>query len=578
MSARVHWKSGRSLHGVTGVRLTSLVACLVGGLLGCRTLPATQVLVFFHAEPSALTSATDLEIVVHPADGDALTFVEPVTTDGVTALARVPLVPAGGDASRRFRIVGILRDRAGEELTRVSASVGYVQHELREVHLWLDAECMGIDCGEGRTCERGVCLGDCFEAALAGAERSDAVCGECQACTAGSCTSLAAGAQCGCPGDACDAEGHCLNASRVLDAFAGQGHTCAEIAERGLFCWGTNESERTAVPTSGIPTQVPVSALSPLSGAAGAAHTCFLDQRRVRTCFGWNGAGEIGNGEVAPRGEAPQSFPDPTLTGLSAGIDFTCGVGAGGSLDGSVVCWGANTHGIFGADPSPVPEPTAIELGGSRFTQVSANGYHACAVRADGHLFCWGYNNSREVGTGATTPEDVIEPIETACLDGTCDGGWASVGAGAFHTCGLRDDGSLWCWGGNLNTQLGRVTADMNSVEPIRVDGGPYVAVGAGRAHTCALDVNGRIWCWGHNAFGQVGVGTTTNATAPTPIESTEALAFRQLAIGYEHSCAVRADASLWCWGRDMELQLGLGERARGLFATRPRRVCFPPR
>jgi alpha-tubulin suppressor-like RCC1 family protein len=559
------------------------LASLLGTLGACRTVPATQVLVFFHAEPATLVGAADLEILVYPPDArEPLSFVEPVAAGGVAALARVPLVPAEGDASRRFRIVGALRDADGLELTRVSANVGYVQHELREVHLWLDADCAGVDCGEGRTCQRGVCLGDCFEPAPAGAERSQASCGECQACTAGACTSLAVGSSCGCPGDQCDLEGNCTNATRVQNVFAGYGHTCAEVDRRGLFCWGTNEAGRTAVPTSGSPAPVPVSAPSPVTGAAGQAHTCILDQQRVRTCFGWNGEGQIGNGDAAPAIEPPASFAEPTLSGLSAGVDFTCGIGAGGALDGRVVCWGNNVHGIFGENPDPtnpisVRVPTEIDLGGARATQVSANGYHACTVREDGHLFCWGYNNSSEVGTGATGPGDVFAPVETACLDAACDG-WETVAAGTFHTCALREDGSLWCWGGNLNAQLGRVTAEMNRPEPLEVEGGPYVAVAAGRAHTCALDEGGRVLCWGQNDSGQVGIGSTTNATAPTPIETAEDVAFRRLALGHEHSCAVRADASLWCWGLNEELQLGLGDDVTAPFVTRPRRVCFPPR
>jgi alpha-tubulin suppressor-like RCC1 family protein len=84
--------------------------------------------------------------------------------------------------------------------------------------------------------------------------------------------------------------------------------------------------------------------------------------------------------------------------------------------DGTLACWGYNNYGQ--ATP-----PTG------KFTEVSAGGYHTCAVKTNGTLACWGYNTY-----GQSTP-----PAGT----------FTQVSAGGYHTCGVRRDGTVACWGYN---------------------------------------------------------------------------------------------------------------------------------
>src|SRR5580658_6618813 len=83
--------------------------------------------------------------------------------------------------------------------------------------------------------------------------------------------------------------------------------------------------------------------------------------------------------------------------------------------------------------------------------------------------------------------------------------GWASITAGALHTCGLRLDHTLWCWGRNDEGQLG-VDVAFEADTPTQVPG-TWTSVSAGAAQTCAIDDGENLWCWGDNLNGALGVG-----------------------------------------------------------------------
>ncbi len=131
------------------------------------------------------------------------------------------------------------------------------------------------------------------------------------------------------------------------------------------------------------------------------------------------------------------------------------------------------------------------------------------------------------------------------------------VSAGGGHACSVRDDGSVWCWGRNDNGQLGDGTG-VDSDLPVRVQ---IVAnathVGAGDLFSCALDTKGEIYCWGRNDAGQLGDGTTSDSR--TPVKVLEITGAKQLAVGLSHACALRADDTISCWGANADGELGDG-------------------
>src|SRR5262249_39515169 len=132
------------------------------------------------------------------------------------------------------------------------------------------------------------------------------------------------------------------------------------------------------------------------------------------------------------------------------------------------------------------------------------------------------------------------------------------VSAGASHTCAFTSDGAVWCWGDNRFGQLG--TGDtVPHTSPVNIDPADLPSVTevyAGGQHSCALRVDNSLWCWGNNRFGQLGLGDTNPRLTPTRVDamSTEVAAAYA---GGAHTCAAKTDGSVWCWGNNQYGQIG---------------------
>ena len=132
---------------------------------------------------------------------------------------------------------------------------------------------------------------------------------------------------------------------------------------------------------------------------------------------------------------------------------------------------------------------------------AAAGWYHSCALKTDGTLTCWGDSED-----GATS------------IPG---GTYKAVSAGQAFTCAIRPDGTLACWGWNGNDQ---------ALPPA----GTFTAVSAGGNHACAIRSDGTIVCWGYNEYAQAmpPAGTFTDVSA-----------------GFRHTCGVLTDGGIDCWG-----------------------------
>jgi alpha-tubulin suppressor-like RCC1 family protein len=84
-----------------------------------------------------------------------------------------------------------------------------------------------------------------------------------------------------------------------------------------------------------------------------------------------------------------------------------------------------------------------------------------------------------------------------------------AIAAGFEHTLALKGDGTLWAWGGNRFGQLG-ISSTTNRSAPVQVAGlSGVTAIAAGSSHTVALKGDGTPWAWGEDNFGQLGIGGT---------------------------------------------------------------------
>ena len=243
--------------------------------------------------------------------------------------------------------------------------------------------------------------------------------------------------------------------------------------------------------------------------------------------------------------------------------------GCGLTSAGKAYCWGRNESGQVGdgTNVAERPIPSAVS-GGLIFTSLVDSGYHRCGLVADGKAYCWGSNSSGQLGDGtagsATDYRAADRSVPVAVLGGRT---FASLSAGGSHTCGLTSAGTAYCWGANSQGQLGDGTSGngdwsnttANRSAPVAVPGGRiFTAITAGLAHTCALDAGGVAYCWGLNQDGQLGDGTTvTSRPNPTAISGT--LTFATITAGRHHTCGVTVGGPSYCWGMNYMGQLGDG-------------------
>ena len=347
----------------------------------------------------------------------------------------------------------------------------------------------------------------------------------------------------------------------------------------------------TVVPGAGGP---PV-ATTPLSGVSSVAGDgldayCAVIGGGV-SCWGSNGAGQLGDGTTTSR---PLARPVVGVggTGLLTGVTRVIG---GRSLadhmfcallsSGGVDCWGADQWGQLGDGStvaSPVPR-AVVGVGGTGtldgVTALVGGGEGFCAVLASGGVDCWGQGIFGQLGNGTNVSS--ATPVAVQVLGGQLLAGVVSVTADAAlgGFCALRGDGTVDCWGHNIFEQLGigiwpgptNCGGDpcAEVARPVVGTGGTGQLTGvtglAGDGATmCALLASGGVDCWGGNTHGQLGNGTTTPSDVPvtvlapggtTPFSGAVAVVNdRDIAF-----CAVLASGGVQCWGDNAVGELGSG-------------------
>lgn len=253
--------------------------------------------------------------------------------------------------------------------------------------------------------------------------------------------------------------------------------------------------------------------------AAFGDTTCALDTYTARiTCWG---------ARNIVRDQLPSDFQSAVLLrGAAAGRAHACAL----RDNGGIGCWGGNASGQRVATPL-------------RARSIAASGDHTCAILGDNHLKCWGDDTHagsqppagpmRAVDIGEHNGCAVASNGDPACWgwnengQGTpAAGKYRSLSTGLNHSCGLKDDGTLACWGYDADGQA-------NAPQ------GSFRTVDVGERHSCAIATDGTLHCWGLDSEGQATVPDEPGAT------------YRTLAVGAFHACAIRGEGGIACWGRN---------------------------
>lgn len=342
----------------------------------------------------------------------------------------------------------------------------------------------------------------------------------------------------------------------------GTGHTCGLTAAGAAYCWGFNGGGQGGHGTRFTPQYAPLGVGGGHTWSevrAGEDHSCGVAVGGAGYCWGLDGDGRAGDGTMT------NILLQPTP--VSGGLAFTtirpgwlhsCGLAGG-----TVYCWGVNNDGSLGTGDQINSLIPVASSGGLVFSQVAVGtGFSttSCALTASGAAYCWGRNDAGQVGTGSNAQYAILSPSPVV-------GGhtFTQVVIGQLHGCGLTAAGAAYCWGSNLTGQFGDGTTTDHLTPSIAAKGMTFVAIGAGNLFTCGLTGGGAAYCWGANEYGQLGRGPiggdplADSLIVPRPVVGGHT--FASIDVGGFHVCGITTGGDTYCWGVNIDGQLGDGTR-----------------
>ena len=331
-------------------------------------------------------------------------------------------------------------------------------------------------------------------------------------------------------------------------------HTCGVTADNRAYCWGSNSLGELG-DGSQNPSRIPLPVAGDLrfqSVSAGNGFTCGVKTDGKAYCWGVNFDGTLGNGSTADLSLIPVAVAgNRRYRQLRAGAAHVCAV----TLGDISFCWGNNQFKQLGAAASVSDRarlPVRVETGGLTFRRLIPGGSHTCGLTADGVAYCWGNNNSGQLGNGTTGPTAPLDRVRGTLM-------FSQLSAGQDHTCGVAD-GKAYCWGANQEGELGDGTR-INRTRPKAVTGGlTFKGVSASNQFSCGITSDDLAYCWGLNGVGQLGLGTTGGShLVPTRVVGGHSFSAFGGMISSRHACAVTPDQRAFCWGGNSSGQLGDG-------------------
>lgn len=353
---------------------------------------------------------------------------------------------------------------------------------------------------------------------------------------------------------------------------AGVDHNCTISSTGGVVCWGSNQygqiGDGTTI-TRTAPTNVSLPfGVTALAGNRG--QSCAVTSAGAVKCWGGNDNGQLGDGSKIQRNSPVDvSGLGAVVARVSAGFGHSCAL----TSSGGIKCWGADVspfsnNGELGNGAntgSLVPGDVTGFPSGAGALWVSAGNTFTCAVTATGGAKCWGSNVWDQLGNNDPGFADQNVPVDVFGLTS----GVASVATGDIHACALTTLGGVKCWGYAPSGALGN-NSQASVTQPVAADvtglTTGVAAITAGNSHTCAIKSNGEVLCWGSNTQGQIGDGTNTQRNAPVSVAS-GAIA---VSAGAFHTCILTAIGVSQCWGNNAQGNLGNGTQGGPSYVPTP--------
>ncbi|KAH3745389.1 regulator of chromosome condensation RCC1 [Pelomyxa schiedti] len=287
--------------------------------------------------------------------------------------------------------------------------------------------------------------------------------------------------------------------------------------------------------------------------------------------YGWgkNDFGQLGLGEQQlPHLSTPQEIVllhGMNVTTIACGANHTMAL-----LDtGDVYSWGDNCQGQLGLnDFTNRRDPNELTLFHGKKTVAIACGWvHTVSVLESGAVFSWGHNKFGQLGVNCLPPSSGA-PQEIVCLR---DRGVSIVACGAHYTMAVLETGDVFCWGANESGQLGlgdschRYTPQQLT----HLNGKKTCAITCGNYHTIAMLESGEVYGWGSNNNCQLGMGEKPGTNFPEEMPFLSKKQASLISCGGWHTVALLKSGSMIGWGRNNYGQLGMS-------ASGGRDKCMP--
>ena len=369
------------------------------------------------------------------------------------------------------------------------------------------------------------------------------------------------------------------------DISLGAFHSCG-ISGKEIYCWGSNKYGQLGNGASGFDckysdgkpgicsdSKKPVRIGEDFKWkklSAGGYYTCGIEKKGSLYC--WGAVPSLSNKRLY---HSPQEYFDKPVKldeskiwdSISIGSRHLCGI-SGGML----FCFGANDRNQINSMPNEYFSDFIKIDESNNWTSISSASCHNCGVNS-GEVKCWGCNNNGQLGRGSLSRSSVPEKINSEHKD------WIYVATSSTSSCGIRDNKDIYCWGSNSHGQLGNGTM-LDSSIPVKVavlkgDNDNEIAKRVlvdekciAEAHECNIK-EGRLFCKGRNDWGQLGLGTRVNRCDEKQIGNS---VWKTVSTGRFHSCGIKNNGDLYCWGRNLNGQLGDGRVNR--YEGYPKRIA----
>ena len=305
----------------------------------------------------------------------------------------------------------------------------------------------------------------------------------------------------------------------------GQSHIVALGSDGNVYAWGLNNYGQlgdSSTASDSIPVMVkkPAGVTSWTAVAAGAFYSMAMANNGDIYAWGFNNFGQLGNGTTS-NDSIPTLVKLPTgvtATKIAAGTNFGLAVGSNDSL----YVWGRNFNGQLGiGNTTDQHSPVTVKFpsGVTSWTEIGAGAFTSYALGNDGNLYSAGSNGNGQVGDGTTSQRNSFTKV---LLPGAATG-WKSFSGGGSFCLGMASNDSLYAWGFGSDGELGdgQMLKNNTSIQIVSLPAGvTATSYAAGHNHGLIIGSNGHMYSWGLNSAGQLGNGTTVEAIVPVYVNS----------------------------------------------------------